>query len=529
MTRMTFTSAVALAVVLSATLLAACGSSTTGDQSGSTASGTASGGGSTGGSASSASGSYQLAATRPVGGTLTSNPAGIDCGTSCAATFPAGTSVTITATADSGFTFANWTDDCSGTGGCTLMMNAARSIGASFSTTNTANLCKGLVTDKATHQASPMSKPPLDQAVTDPDFGTTIRRITNAPAGGKIVPLYSTVEAWNADESYLLLYHTGDVSGRHELYNGKTYKFIKVLNIDPADIEQVYWDTTDPDILYYVDNYFPNQSNPVLVRFHVSSGQKDIIHTFTGCSAVSGGSDPMFTSWNSDVFGLRCDSGSSRSIFSYRVSTDTESAKVPTSSYNAPQPGPDGSLFFFDDNGKGKVLNPDMVLQRTLDLNSADEHATVGKIQSGDDMYYGVAFDSGPGGSGYGTLVAFDLTDGSSRVIIGPSTGYPYPPGGTHLSAMAYKKPGWVYVSTIGEVQPSKQGPLDNEIILADTNPGQTVVCRLAHDRTTGQDYFSEPHVTASPSGTRAIFASDWGNSSGPIDTYVIELPSYTP
>jgi hypothetical protein len=31
-----------------------------------------------------------------------------------------------------------------------------------------------------------------------------------------------------------------------------------------------------------------------------------------------------------------------------------------------------------------------------------------------------------------------------------------------------------------------------------------------------------------SPSGTRAVFASDWGNG-GTVDTYVAELPSYRP
>jgi hypothetical protein len=31
-----------------------------------------------------------------------------------------------------------------------------------------------------------------------------------------------------------------------------------------------------------------------------------------------------------------------------------------------------------------------------------------------------------------------------------------------------------------------------------------------------------------SPSGTRAVFGSDWGNGDT-VDAYVIELPSYEP
>jgi hypothetical protein len=31
-----------------------------------------------------------------------------------------------------------------------------------------------------------------------------------------------------------------------------------------------------------------------------------------------------------------------------------------------------------------------------------------------------------------------------------------------------------------------------------------------------------------SPSGTRVLFASDWGNGKS-VDAYVVELPSYRP
>jgi hypothetical protein len=34
--------------------------------------------------------------------------------------------------------------------------------------------------------------------------------------------------------------------------------------------------------------------------------------------------------------------------------------------------------------------------------------------------------------------------------------------------------------------------------------------------------------VTGSPTGTRAVFGSDWGGGAS-VDTYVVELPSYRP
>jgi YVTN family beta-propeller protein len=71
-------------------------------------------------------------------GTVASNPPGIACGfsplhgNSCSASFAPGTSVTLTATPSSTSTFAGWNGDCSGTGSCILIMNAADSVTATF-------------------------------------------------------------------------------------------------------------------------------------------------------------------------------------------------------------------------------------------------------------------------------------------------------------------------------------------------------------------------------------------------------------
>jgi uncharacterized repeat protein (TIGR01451 family) len=65
-------------------------------------------------------------------GTVTSSPAGISCGATCSASFDAGTSVTLNASASAGSTFTGWTGACSGTGACTVAMGAATTVGATF-------------------------------------------------------------------------------------------------------------------------------------------------------------------------------------------------------------------------------------------------------------------------------------------------------------------------------------------------------------------------------------------------------------
>ena len=65
-------------------------------------------------------------------GTVTSSPAGISCGPTCSANFDSGAVVNLTATPDSGSTFAGWSGACSGTGACSVTMDAAKSVSANF-------------------------------------------------------------------------------------------------------------------------------------------------------------------------------------------------------------------------------------------------------------------------------------------------------------------------------------------------------------------------------------------------------------
>lgn len=66
-------------------------------------------------------------------GTVTSIPAGIDCGAICSASFYSDTVVTLTAAVDTGSQFGGWTGNCAADGpACVTTMSAARDITATF-------------------------------------------------------------------------------------------------------------------------------------------------------------------------------------------------------------------------------------------------------------------------------------------------------------------------------------------------------------------------------------------------------------
>jgi List-Bact-rpt repeat protein/ASPM-SPD-2-Hydin domain-containing protein/centrosomal CEP192-like protein len=65
-------------------------------------------------------------------GNVTSSPAGINCPATCSATFPKGTVVTLTETVSGNSTFGGWDTACSGTGACSVTMNADQIVGATF-------------------------------------------------------------------------------------------------------------------------------------------------------------------------------------------------------------------------------------------------------------------------------------------------------------------------------------------------------------------------------------------------------------
>lgn len=388
----------------------------------------------------------------------------------------------------------------------------------------TGALCTGLPALTTTARPMPtVAKPARLVPFNDPVSGARVIRISDTQtqfSSSVTKPAYSTVPAWNIDESYLILYVTQGSSTGHYLFNGKTYEVIKKLDIAPADIEHFYWSGTDPDILYYPWAYEASGvSKREIVRYHVSTGQKETLYAIPNAAApgayrVDFGGDPVYGDWSNRVFGLRR-RGSSDTSFVWSLANG-ETPRVPG---DAPQITPSGTKYIF----AGSLYDSRAQKLRAMKSDTT-EHGDMAQLANGQDVWASVQFDKEP----KGTLITENLETGIQSVVIGESNGYGYPPTGTHLSGHALKAPGWIGLSVTGN--PNGKPLMSQSVLLVNLNDGTK--CYAAHHHSAGSDgpngYWAEPQVNISPRGTRLMFASDWGGGAT-VDTYVVELPSYQP
>lgn len=104
---------------------------------------------------------YSVAVTKAGtgSGTVTSTPSGLDCGSACAASFESGTSVALGAAPAAGSIFAGWSGACTGTGACTLVIDGAKSVTATFTLSTSTTTFTLTLTKSGTGSGTVTSSP----------------------------------------------------------------------------------------------------------------------------------------------------------------------------------------------------------------------------------------------------------------------------------------------------------------------------------------------------------------------------------
>ena len=126
------------------------------------------------------------------GGDVTSNPAGITCGSSCSASFNVGATVTLTATPGTQARFKGWGGACSGTATtCTLTMTDNLSVTGTFSMVFTDATSDDLLPAGTRIKAVHFSE--LLQAINTAQPGTSLSWPSTGPApavGGTVLAIH---------------------------------------------------------------------------------------------------------------------------------------------------------------------------------------------------------------------------------------------------------------------------------------------------------------------------------------------------
>jgi len=385
-----------------------------------------------------------------------------------------------------------------------------------------------LVDGTSARSTSPLAKPGYLQPTREPDFGTTITRVTGDP--GTPIPVvggtwgtvtrqnYSKDPAWSADGKLIVLKYTSNAFGSAYLFlDGDTYQ--PLFARTPPGVEK-RWHPTLPDVMVIVTStggviYWNARTNVSTTKFSVSGYSNGNMGPYEGNVSYDGKYAVVNATRNSDgeavAYVVDIDAGtkypdidlaaqgisnldwiSISALGGYVVSLSTVN-------------GSPAAVKVFTKTGS--------VVQTWTDFRVG--HLDLGVDQAGNEVMF-----TAPGSGTYAKrYIIRRLADGVITPLTPPVT-YNH-----HVSTRNYLRRGWAYAVT----NDITGGPLD-QTVYASKLDTSGVVERLARHRSTVIDYDSSPFAVPSPDGRRVLFDSNWGAASGrPVQTYVADTRQVCP
>ena len=360
-------------------------------------------------------------------------------------------------------------------------------------------------------------RPAYLQPIIDPVFRTRITRITGDPGrtqggvtwGDRARHHSSHDQAWNADQSLLLIFNNGTPDDL--LLDGETYEFKSALDFRHDEIR---WHPQEPHLLIYTRG---NQ----LKAYNLKTNTHETLHEFTEYAdtryALKLG--PWAGNLSNDgkwiAFIARARSGEYEA-FAYDIEKDNKHRPLELGRH-----GPDDkTLDWVSMSASGqyavvhwtdtntKVYDRNMNLVGKLPENIS--HFDLAVDVDGEDVAVGV---SKPGKYD-GSLIKLRLTDGHmTRLTFKGYAG--------HTSTRNLRRRGWAYVTY--QTRSRNWPPFFDEVVAVKMD-GSGQVERLARMHALETDYRTEAQASPSPDGKRVVFASTWDSASGrPIGCYVID------
>jgi hypothetical protein len=376
-----------------------------------------------------------------------------------------------------------------------------------------AGLTCNLLTNTNPYSAPAVGKPGYLASITDPVFGTKITRITGDPGtaissggtwGSDVHHEYSKVQAWNADQS-LLLIETNHEGGSGPVFlDGHTYQPLFSRHY-PGN--EPRWHPTDPNIMVYAGGSEIGYWSP-------RTDTKTVLANLAGYTGLGIGP------WEGNL--------------------SLDGSKMVANGVD-----PSGRTVFFAFDLVNKIKSPDILLSSIgsyLDWASISPNGDYVVAEVDDDM----TFVMDTNGNRVMTFAKahpshYDMTidKNGDEVAVGKAVGSPYD---GHVIKVRLRDGAMTSLTTGGYARHSStrdtalrgmvvssfepnSPPYSDEIGLI--NLDGNAVYRVAHHYDLETDYEAEVIPSISPDGTRVIFASNWGSSTGrPVQVFIADLTS---
>lgn len=361
---------------------------------------------------------------------------------------------------------------------------------------------------------APPSLPTAGSTVTDPVFGSTILRVTDANDGpGSCATFYSNMPSLNANNTKIAA----------QCRDG--YMRTKVWDFDAATMTRsngrfqanapagaqgyfTLWSPTAP-------NKFTICAQMKLVEVTIPDGTattwtNTTLHDFTDDFPDASSVTQHSVSNDDNVFAVMSNTGS---YAVWKRSTNSILLKV-TNETNLNEVEIDKS---------GRYL---VALQNDKTLNVWDLHAEPTETKVTAHPFNHRAMGNGIVSSGCETrrLCMRNLATPNSVTFLLPTNAWSYAVQQDHF-AMPRNNDTWMVGTRYATNGQSVTRAFDNEVVMIATD-GSNRVKRIAHHHSVvlNNNYAAQPKASASHDGNFIAFTSNWGNPNGRLDLYLVRV-----
>ena len=367
-----------------------------------------------------------------------------------------------------------------------------------------------LRTDLGVYAEPPLQ--PLPQAgakIIDPVFGTTVLRLTDGSQGGSRCNVsYATIPVFNVNSTRAYVRCDPFAIARFYQFNPTTFFASSGTGIPspPINLKQhwMIWSGTNPDVTY-------GNNGAAIYAYNVATQSMTTVLNAGQILAAGESLDyQMSKSENDDVFADSFDGSSENIGYIVWRRSDNRVLLKRYESVNEVEIDKTGRYLVVK-RSDGAVGIWDLQTGTVNNLSIAFHHRGLG---------HGTAFTGINGASlGYRSLATPTII---TKLL--PNYSWWYDTQQDHFSMLADNEL-WALASRYSTTGSGVVSAFDNEILQVATD-GSLRVRRFAHHRSVVQSsYYATPMANISRDGKFVAFTSNWGNATGRLDVYVVQVP----